>query len=110
MLGRGVWKLRLEFAGVFEAGSTLVEGFHLGRNVPDGSLPVLGRLAGRAPGLTEGDVAFVALATDCLPERPAAGSLERKGKYESRLRVEPAPKFAGAGGFSSSEILLVWAR
>lgn len=87
-----------------------MDGFHLGRSVPVGSLPVLRRLEGRTPGLTEGDVALEVLATDLLPERPAAGSLERKGKYESRLRVEPEAEVAGAGGFTSSEILMPWVR
>lgn len=74
--------------------------------MPVGSFPLLRRLAGRAPGLTEGDVARVVLATDFLPERSAAGSLERKGKYESRLRVGPVAGFAGAGGLTSPATLL----
>lgn len=102
MFGRDVWKLRLGFAPAFGTGSTLVEGFHLGRSVPVGSLPVLRRLEGRVPGLTEGDVALV------IPEGLAAGSLERNGKYESRLRVGPEAEFAGTGGFTSSAILLPW--
>jgi len=95
---------------VSKTGSTLVEGFHLGRNEPVGSLLLLRRLDGRFPGLTEGDIALVALGIDGLPARLAAGSLERKGKYESRLRVEPEAEFAGAGRFTSSKILLAWER
>ena len=82
----------------------------MGRSAPVGSFPVLRRLEGRAPGLTEGGVALVVLDTNFLPERLTAGSLERKGKYESRLRVGPEAEFVGAGGFNSFEILSPWCR
>jgi hypothetical protein len=93
---------------VLKTGSTLVEGFHLGRSMPVGSLPLLSRLDGRVPGLTEVGVGLVALDIDFLPDRLVAGSLERKGKYESRLRVEPVAESAGRS--TSSEIFLLSGR
>ena len=92
---------------MFETGSTLVEGFHLGRSMPVGSFPLLRRLDGRLPGLTEGGTALVVLG---IVEVLAAGSLERKGKYESRLRVDPVAERAGTGGLGSSKTLLPWVR